>query len=401
MDLDERIRRRRSQGDVPQLVRDYDALSPVTHLDEPAGRGPVFEQLLDHLDPVFDGELPPNGYLYGPFGSGKSAVCSSLFAHLSQFATKTRSMIHTSTRQRSSQLPYFVDVDLRAASGRFAFYHHILDSLTSESIPEHGISTDELRERLHEHLEQSGVGGVVLVDHVGESTTIDSSSLVDLLAGLPSNMSWLGVSRRPPDEMPLTEYTATSIQIESYQKQMLVDVLMTRASKGLSEQQFSYERARQIADWAAGNAHHALAALFIAADRVNRDGRRQIAATDVTDAIEGIPDSSISLARVLSLPPNKQAVLRELVDLNLSDRNSVSETTDSISNAQRVDLTQGTIKRFLYELSECGILERVESSGQERKGRPPSRLEIQFPAAAFRRLYDLRNSEEARSATPQ
>jgi Cdc6-like AAA superfamily ATPase len=394
MDLDKRIKRRQNQVDAPQLVRDYDALSPVTHLDEPAGRGPVFEQLLDHLDPVFDGELPPNGYVYGPFGSGKSAVAGSLFARLSRVATKARSMIHTSTRHSVPQLPYFVAVDLREASGQFAFYHSILDSLADEPIPEHGISTDELREQLHVRLEQSRVGGVVLVDHIGEPTTLDASSLVDLLAGLPSNMSWLGVSRRVPEEMPLTEYTATSIRIEPYQTQMLVDVLMTRASAGLAEQQFSYERARQIANWADGNAHDALAALFIAADRADQDSRQQITASDVSNALDSIPNPSVSLSWVLTLHPNKQAVLRELVDLTPSDRNSVSKTTELISDAKGIDLTQGTIKRFLYELAESGILRRVETGEQETKGRPPSRLEIPFPAAAFRRLYDLRKSED-------
>jgi len=395
MDLDERIRRRQNQTDVPKLVRDYDALSPVTHLDAPSGRGPVFEQLLDHLDPVFEGELPPNGYVYGPFGAGKSAVAVSLFEHLSGFASNARSMIHTSTRQRTPRLPHFVTVDLREASGQFAFYHRILDSVADESVPEHGIGTDELRERLHDRIEQSRVGSVVLVDHVGEPTTLDPASVVDLLAGLPSNMSWLAVSRLPPDEMVLTEYTATSIQVEPYQKQMLVDVLMTRASAGLSEQRFSYERARQIADWAGGNAHHALAVLFVAVDRANRDGRRQITDADVTAAINNVPDPSVSLARVLTLPPNKQAVLRELVDLGPAERNSVKSATDSISDAPRLDLTRGTIKRFLYELAECEILRRVDTGEQATKGRPPSRLEIRFPATAFRRLYDLRNRDES------
>jgi len=38
----------------------------VTHVAEPADRGPFLERLLDHLDPVFEGDLPDNAYVWGP-----------------------------------------------------------------------------------------------------------------------------------------------------------------------------------------------------------------------------------------------------------------------------------------------------------------------------------------------
>lgn len=394
MDIEARIRRRKRRDEKPRLIQDYEPLSPVVHVEEPSGRGPVFEQILDHLDPVFDGGLPPNGYLYGPFGSGKSAVATALFDNLARFAAESRSMIHTSTRERSPTMPYFVDVDLRRQSGAFSFYHRILDRLTKESIPKHGISTEELRERVHDQVDQSDSGAVVLVDHVGEANTVPVDTVVDLFAGLPSNTSWLAVGRQPPGETPLTEYTATAIRVEPYQKQTLVDVLMTRASAGLEEQRASYERARQIAEWADGNAHNALAVLFMAADSAHQRETRRISEADVTAAIAEIPGSSVSLDRVLTLSPNQQAVLRKLVDLDPNERNSVRETTESISAAPPIDLSQGTVKRFLYELAEYGILERVETADPESKGRPPSRLVIQFPAVAFRRLYDLQTQDE-------
>jgi hypothetical protein len=46
--------------------------------------------------------------------------------------------------------------------------------------------------------------------------------------------------------------------------------------------------------------------------------------------------------------------------------------------------------RFLYEMAETGIVERVESDAHEGNGRPPSRIELRFPPSAFRRLHDLR-----------
>lgn len=388
MDLKSRIRRRQRRDDEPRLVQDYEPLSPVAHIDEPSDRGPVFERLLDHLDPVFDGNLPPNAYVFGPLGSGKSAVVQALFTQLERLPTETRSVIHTSTRASSPPSPGFVYVDVREATSEFAFYHGVLDGLVDESVPEHGIGTAELGSRLHELLEHARTGVVVAVDHVGEPNSVDAEELIDLFAGLPSNVSWLAISRTPPEEMPLTRYTARSIEIEPYRRQMLVDVVMTRASEGLSQQALDHELARRIAEWADGNAHDALAALFVAADAAERAGRPRLTEADVTAAIESIPRPSVSLGRVLALPANKQTVLRELLDLDPEDGASVTATTEAIVASPAIDLTSGTVKRFLYEMAEVGVVERVQSEIHNQKGRPPSRLEPRFPTLVFCRLYD-------------
>ena len=372
----------------------------MTHVDEPSGRGAVFEHLLDHLDPVFDGDLPPNGYVHGDPGVGKSAVVTALFDHLRRFSTETDSVIYTSTRAGSSISPGFVSVDLREGESEFGFYHQVLDALVDDPVPQHGISTDELRERLHALLGESRAGVVVAVDHVGEPGGIDDDDLVDLLAGLPSNVSWLAVGRANPAETTLTDYTATTVRVEPYRAQMLADVLMTRASDGLAQQALDLQVARRIADWAEGNAHDALAALFVAVDRAARADRTRVETEDVTAAIREIPRPCISLGRVLSLPPNKLLVLRELVDLDEDDRASVTATTEAISGDPDVDLSAGTVKRFLYEMAEAGIVERVKAESKSGKGRPPSRVELRFPPTAFRRLYDIR-AADARGDSPE
>jgi len=390
MDIDARIKRRQRRTDGRRLVEDYESLSPVAHVEEPSDRGPVFERLLDHLDPVFDGQLPGNAYVSGPFGSGKSVVVSALFSHLDSLSTETRSIIHTSTRAATPTSPAFAYVDLRETTSEFAFYHGVLDALVEESVPDHGISTTELRKRLHERLGDSGTGVVVAVDHVGEPEGTDQEQLVELFAGLPSNVSWLAIGRADPSEVLLTEYTAAEIRVDRYRRETLVDLLMTRASLGLTRQGLDHELARRIAEWADGNAHDAMTALFVAAVRATGDDRSRLTDADVTAAMEEVPRESVSLARVLALPDNKQLVLRELVDLDAEDRASVTATTEAISAAPSVDLSPGTVKRYLYEMAEVGVVERVQSEATTGQGRPPSRVELRFSPTAFRRLYDLR-----------
>jgi Cdc6-like AAA superfamily ATPase len=390
MDIDARIRRRRRREEGPHLIRDYGPLSPVAHVEEPSDRGAVLERVLDHLDPVFEGELPPNAYVYGAFGTGKSATLTALFAGLRRLSAESRSGIHTSTRVAPSTFPAFVYVDTRGTTSEFAVYHRVLDALADESVPDHGVGTAELRDRLGALLESSRAGAVVAVDHVDDPGSIDAADLLDLFSGLPGNLSWLAVGRTGPDATGLAEYTATSIRVERYRRQVLVDVLMARASEGLVRGGLDHDLARRIADWAEGNAHDALTALFVAADRVDRAGRTRIADEDITRAIEDVPRPAVPLGRVLALPANKQLVLRTLVDLAPDERVSVAATAEAVSAEHAVDLSAGTVKRFLYEMAEVGVVERVESERRSGKGRPPSRVEPRFSPAAFRRLHDLR-----------
>jgi Cdc6-like AAA superfamily ATPase len=389
MDLDARIERRRRRDGDRSLIRNYESLSPAAHVKQPTGRGPTFERLLDHLDPVFDGSLPPNAYVHGPLGSGKSAVVTALFTHLRKLPTETRSVIYTSTRATSPTSPEFAYLDLRTTSSEFSFYRSVLNALVEEPIPEHGLSTDEIRRRLHAHLASSQTGIVIAIDHVDSPGGVDADELVDLFAGLPSNVSWLAIGRTEPEEAAVVEYTATAVRVDRYPHRALVDVLMARASTGLAPQALDHELARRIADWADGNAHDALAVLFVAADRADRAGRSRLTGDDVSAAIDEIPRPSVSLGQVLALPPNEQLVLRELIDLNASDRASVTETTEAISTRPTVDLSPGTVKRFLYEMAEVGIVERIRSDVGRGKGRPPSRIELRFPPTVFRRLYDV------------
>jgi len=362
----------------------------VTHVDEPADRGPLFERLLDYLDPIFDGKLPSNAYLYGPGGVGKSAVVTALIAHLQQLPTETQTVIHTTTRAQQLISPSFVYVDARVTTSEFAFYHAVLDSLVEDTVPEHGIGTETLRSRLREELAGSNVGVVVAVDHVGEARSIHEEDLLALFSGLPDSVSWLAIGRIDPAMTDLTEPAAESIRVEPYQRQMLVDVLMMRASTGLAQQALGRDLAYDIAEWADGNAHNALAALFIATDHANEAGRTKLIGADVEAAIEEMPVPCISLGIVLALPANRQAVLRELVDLGPKERSSVTATTAAISGSDNVDLSPGTVKRFLYEMAEAGVVDRVQSATQGGQGRPPSRVEPRFPPTVFRRLYDLR-----------
>jgi Cdc6-like AAA superfamily ATPase len=387
MNIDERINQRRRQGDQTQLVTDYEALSPAAHIDEPTNRGRLLEQLLDYLEPVFDGSLPPNAYLYGPAGAGKSAVVTALFAHLSRRSIDPQSVIYTSTRVQPKRRIQFVYLDSRRATSEFEFYRELVNALVDDQLPERGIGTGTLRTRLRDQLAGSDTGLVLAVDHVGEPESTDPGVLVDRFAELPSNVSWLVVGRDEPAETVLTRYTGEQLGVERYRERALAEVLLRRAADGLRQSSIDRATVRRLADWAEGNAHDAMAALFLAASRAEGASQRTVEPADADAAVESVPRPCVSLGRVLALPANKQAVLRALVDLSETERETVRKATDAATAS--VDLSEGTVKRYIYELAEVGIVERVRSKSGTEQGRPPSRLEPRFPPAVFRRLYDM------------
>jgi Cdc6-like AAA superfamily ATPase len=389
MDIDARIERRQRLRSDGRLATDDEWLSPVEHINDPVARGSVVERLLDLLDPAFDGKLPADSSLYGPKGAGKSAVVSALFDRLSAVTHRSNATIHTSTRVAETRLPRFVYIDGRAANTRFSLYRNLLDGLIAETVPRQGVGTDWILERLTAALEDEETGIVAAVDHLGESGTKTVEWLLQTVKPLPG-VACLTVSReRPTPSVGIDD--ARVFGIEPYQQHVLRDILMTRANGGLPGEGIGHELAKMIAEWAEGDAHDALAALLSATDIATADGRTRLRTADITAGIEAVPRPAVSLSKIVSLPANKQAVLRALVDIDAEDRESVTTAASAIAADCALALSADTVERFLYQLADASIVQRVPHRQTTGKGRPPSRVEFRFPARAFARLYDAQN----------
>ncbi|MFB6165051.1 MAG: Cdc6/Cdc18 family protein, partial [Haloarculaceae archaeon] len=262
MDLTARIRRRQRSGGGDRLVVDAEAISPVAHVAEPTARGSILERLLDHLDPVFAGDLPPDAYVWGPQGAGKSAVVTALFDRLDAELSPSPSAIYTTTRPQADGTPAFAYVDARRASSSFALYHAILDATVETSVPGRGVGTEELRSRLRDALATPDAGAVVAVDHVGEPETLDLSALREALDPVGPALAWVAVGREDPAAVGDAALPPERIEVPAYRRHALVDVLTGRASAGLADRALGHDQIRALADWADGDAHDALAALL-------------------------------------------------------------------------------------------------------------------------------------------
>lgn len=380
MDLDERIERRLRASGGSDLVTRWPALNPAVHLDEPVGRGPVLERVLDALSPLFEGRLPENTYIYGPPGSGKSAVVTALLQSLEGFLSREEGAIQTTTRAASEPTFGFSYVDSRTDGTPFRMYRTIVGSLRDERIPKRGVGTDQLRERLADEL-TSYDGVVVAIDHVDEPGTPTIDELADVFDAFVEDLSWVAVGRTPPESVRAPVQGA-SVHVGPYRQHTLVDILTTRASRGI-RQGITHEQARRIATWADGDAQSALAALFGAAALAADRGHEELIDIDVTAGMNQVPTHGVPIARVVALPENRQRVLDHLLDLKSDEARTIEESAAGI--ADRCDLTEATVTRFLYELAEDGILARVRADdGESTRG--PSRVEPRFPVLVYRRL---------------
>lgn len=383
MNLEERIGRRKRSTDDIRLLRAPDALNPIAHPIEPTGRGLVTEQLLDVLDPVFDGELPPDCYVWGPKGAGKSAVVRGLFAHLDRLVGRAAGRIYTSTRTESTPDFGFVYVDGRQAKTGFALLHAVLDSLTIEPVPKQGVGAETMQRRLATRLEPRDRHVVVAVDHVDEPETLSVECVREQFEPFESSVAVVIAGRQSPAEVALESLTdAQTIEFSAYRRHTLIEVLTTRQTDGLSSGAVSHDQLRELADWADGDAHDALAALFSGGLLADRHDHNQIKQADLEAGMAAVPRPCISLGRVLSLPESRQQLLSALIELPEADRNSVSTAADAIVDDQ-IDLSRSTIERVLYELAEAGIVRRVKLDDATQVGRPPSRLEPRFPTLVF------------------
>lgn len=382
MDLADRIARRRNRQLGDRLVVDWDALNPAVHLPEPVGRAALFEDILDAIEPVFDEVHPPNVYLWGPAGSGKSAIVTGLMAALRSELTGAQQMF-TATRGESESTDFrFAYLDTRHATSPFKLYQGLLDAIRDEPVPHRGVGTVDLREGIRSDL--AGCAGLlVAVDHLGEPDTPTVEDLVRYFEPF-ERLSWIAVGRTSPEQLPMPIPPA-HVHVPAYSYE-LVDILTVRGSRGLSRN-ITHAHARELTDWAGGNAHDALAAFFIAAATAESEGEPRISHDAISNGMEAVPDNGVPIGRVLARSDTERRVLRDLLELPL-DRD-VAITTEADDIAADSDLTSGTVKRLLYELAQVGILERVELSvGGQMVGRQPSMVLPNFSSTLFEHLDD-------------
>lgn len=379
MKLEERITRRQRDS----VVADYDAISPVVHPSEPVGRGRVIEQLLDALSPIFAARPPTDSYVWGPKGAGKTAVIRPLFEQLRRLVGRGESQLYTATRAAPGPELHVIYIDARRANSPFAILHAVADSVTTAAIPKQGVGIDAVRDQLRKALAGRRRHLLVGIDHLGEPETPSVETGLELFEFVGDSVGCLAVGREPPADAAGSDHACETVEVEPYTDHALLEVLTDRVANGGFRRKIDDRRLTEVASWAAGDAHDALAALFGAGQTADDSGADRIGARALATGMAAVPRPGVAVGRVLALPSNRKQIILRLLALADGDRSSVQTAATAISEG--FELSQSTIERMLYELAESGCIRRVKVKSTAG-GRPPSRLEPRFPTLVFERL---------------
>ena len=385
MELHKRIARRQRAGDADP---EYDAISPVRHPSEPVGRGAVIEQLLDILEPIFETNRPADSYIWGPKGAGKSAVVHALFAECSRQYGDNATRMYTTTRAAPTTELRFLYVDSRRAQSTFALLHTIVAALSAEAVPKQGVGSAAMRDRLETQLTKRDRQVVVAVDHVGEPETLDCRTVLAQFEPFRSAVSCLVIGRKKPRDTVVGDQSAIKqVHVGAYTNHTLIEVLTSRIADSRLRAATPTDLLTEVATWADGDAHDALAALFGAAVTAEANADTPVDGTALATGMKAVPQPCVALGRVLSLPTSRHRIVRRLIGLPEAARQSVNAAADAINNGD-LALSRATIERVLYELAEAGIIRRVKAEQPSESGRPPSRLEPRFPTLVFKQLSE-------------
>lgn len=86
--LSHSIKSRFQNGNQQSVFRDKGLLDPDAVIDEDriVGRDKQLEDIITYLRPTLHGDRPPNMFLYGPSGTGKSLIINAVCEQVAELA---------------------------------------------------------------------------------------------------------------------------------------------------------------------------------------------------------------------------------------------------------------------------------------------------------------------------
>lgn len=215
-----------------------------------------------------------NLFLYGPFGSGKSAVIRQGLDEIRKDAV-TVNCFECRTLQTVLE---HVLAELRLSKGLRSLKNGLLD------LPK--ASTTHNKERLHRYLKESCLILVLeeidrIVPKIREEMLYNLCELenITLIVTAQDRTALLEL-----DERVRSRVNAVEVEFLPYTNEQIVEILRERAEHGLAEDSYDKEVLRTVAGMSSGNARAAIGILERLALLAESAGRNRITRQDVEQA---------------------------------------------------------------------------------------------------------------------
>ena len=324
-------------------------------------------QLAKIIAPVLRGSKPPNVFIYGLTGTGKTAVTKYVLRKLLQ---KTKGRVLTSyINCRKSNTNYRVLADLSSSVGR--------------PVPFTGLSTTEVLKRFTLTLENRGGVLIIVLDEIDWLVKRSGDAILYFLTRINeelrrSKVSLIGIT----NDLKFMEYLDPRVKsslgeeelvFPPYNNRELEDILRRRCDEafypGVLEEGV-IPLCAAIAAKQNGDCRLALDLLLKAADIAEREGARKVSEAHVRMAQKEV-ERNLVVDTIKSMPLHVKLTLLAILKLERSNVKNI--TTGEIYEKYRdlcrrigvTEVSQRRISDIINELDMLGIINaRVVSLGR-------------------------------------
>ncbi|RLE63252.1 MAG: cell division control protein Cdc6 [Thermoprotei archaeon] len=351
-----------------RIFKARELLLPDYVPEELPHRGEQIGQLATVLSPAISGSRPPNVFIYGLTGTGKTAVTKYV---LKRFSAKVSDRVITSY------------INCRLCNTNYRVLSELARSVDR---PVHftGLSTSEVLMRFVNGLEAKGKLMIVVLDEIDWLVKNSGDAVLYHLTRLNSELSrsklsLIGIT----NDLKFMEYLDPRIKsglgeeellFPPYTNKELEDILRIRAEMALNNgvlEEGVIPLCAAIAARQNGDCRLALDLLLKAADIAEREGAVKVTEHHVRRAQREI-EKNLVIDAIRSMPLHVKLVLLSITILNRKG-NQAKVTTGEIFNKYRElcdnlgvgEVTQRRVSEIISELDMLGIINaRIVSFGR-------------------------------------
>jgi cell division control protein 6 len=356
----------------PTVFRDLAKLDFDYVPDELPGRDDAMRFLVQAYRGLTQGATREHALLWGPVGSGKTAVAKRFARDFqAQLAKQGRRLDHVvvNCRKRKS-----------AGLAMLGILNHF-----DPNYPERGFSVGEMLRDLRRHLERKGCHVLVILDEVDALLNTDGSDLVYDLTRFndESGPTWEGVSLLMVsqenvlgrlDNAARSTFKGTAYEFSRYQGADLEPIVAQRVRLAFQPSAVSEDVVSLIADAVgaeSGSARLAIEVLQKAGSRADTERRQEVSADDVR-AAKADSSSYITTPKLQQMPRHPLLVLLAL-SRRLKKDGGAYATTGAVEKSYAVACEEygeeprahTQFWKYLKQLEGAGLLlSRLSGKGQ-------------------------------------
>lgn len=321
------------------IIKDESALIPQYFEGQIFCKRDIEEKIISAIKPITQTKPSQNLFLYGPIGAGKTVLVRHILDHLRDYNRKVLCVYINCWYQGTSM----------------AIYNKIADAL-GEKVSRRGRATDEIFNRIVELMRYQNTPILLVLDNIDALLYRHDERILHNIAGMNGDGVLFGVICVSEYKNVLTklhprirsDLRFTPLEVKGWTKEQLLELLKSRADKGLAPGSYSdpvLERIAEAGEENKGNGKLTMEILWKAAKTAEEKRKASIDLEDVEETINQIYYQEPALAR------------EEQIIINILKTGEKNSSEVYWSFCKKLRRTKNQIRTYLKSLKQKGIIE--------------------------------------------